>query len=223
MAQKIKPAGVIFDFDGVVVDSLAIHLAAWQVSYKTFYGEELVDTVGLAGRSTIAIAEILSIRAGRPTTAPQLAEMKREVLKGNEFAIKLLPGAHEAFQRLSAGGIPFGIASNAPRSFIENTLARLDIKVPHLFGSDDVAHPKPAPDVFLKCARELQISVLKHPQIIVFEDSPHGLRAAVKAGMFPIGILTQNKAEDMLTVGARAVCKTIAEAIERGWLEGLPS
>ena len=223
MTKKIKPAGVIFDFDGVVADSLAIHLAAWQFSYKNFYGEILVDTEGLPGRSTMAIAEILATKAGRPDTAAPLADMKREVLKSNQFAIKLLPGAQEAFQRLLAAGTPFGIASNAPRSFIENTLARLGITVQHIFGVDDVSNPKPAPDVFLKCARALQVSVLNHPQIIVFEDSPHGLRAAVTAGMFPIGVLTQNNASDMFAVGARAVCKTISEALDRGWLECLPS
>ena len=223
MTTTTKPAGVIFDFDGVVVDSLRVHLDAWRTSYKTFYGIDLTDTAGLAGRSTMAIAEILSSRAGRSDTAAQLAELKRETLKSNQFAIDLLPGAKEAFLSLRSNAIPFGIASNAPRSFIETTLARLNLDVEHLFGSDDVARPKPAPDVFLKCARALQISVLDHPQIIVFEDSPHGLKAAVTAGMFPIGVLTQNKSEDMFAVGARAVCKTVAEAIDNGWLLSLPS
>lgn len=221
--SRLIPSAVIFDFDGVVVDSLGVHLDAWKISYRALYGQELHDTTGLPGRSTAAIAEILSTRAGQPATANALAHLKRETLKESRLKIELLPGAKDAFDTLSARGIPFGIASNAPKAFIESTLERLGIRVNHMFGSDDVANPKPEPDVFFKCAKSLSISVMDHPKIIVFEDSPHGLRAAVKAGMFPIGILTQNSSEQMLSAGAKAVCHHLRHAIENGWLESLPS
>lgn len=219
----LNPSAVIFDFDGVVVDSLGVHLEAWKISYQKLYGQELQDTTGLPGRSTAAIAEILSTRIGQPATANKLADLKRETLKESRLKIELLPGAKEAFDDLSVRGIPFGIASNAPKSFIKTTLERLGIKVDHVFGSDDVQNPKPEPDVFFKCAKSLSISVVDHSKIIVFEDSPHGLRAAVKAGMFPIGILTQNTSEQMLAAGAKAVCHHLQHAIENGWLERLPS
>lgn len=221
--SRLKPSGVIFDFDGVVVDSLAVHISAWKISYQTLYGEELQDTIGLPGRSTAAIAEILSSRVGKPGTANKLADLKRETLKESRLKIELLPGAKEAFDSLRVSGIPFGIASNAPKAFIKTTLSRLGIQVDHLFGSDDVINPKPEPDVFFKCAKALSISVLDHPKIIVFEDSPHGVRAAVTAGMFPIGILTQNSSDQMISAGAKAVCDHIRQAVENGWLEYLPS
>ena len=78
-------------------------------------------------------------------------------------------------------------------------------------------------EVFLKCAKALGISVLDHPRVIVFEDSTHGLRAAVKAGMFAIGVLTQNTAEQMLACGALAVCADVGEALKNGWLLKLPA
>lgn len=217
------PSAVIFDFDGVVVDSLGVHLDAWKISFKALYDQELSDTAGLPGRSTAAIAEILASRVGKLATAKALADLKRETLKESRLKIELLPGAKEAFDALSARGIPFGIASNAPRAFIKTTLDRLGIHVDHLFGSDDVAQPKPEPDVFFKCAKSLSISVMDHSKIIVFEDSPHGLRAAVKAGMFPIGILTQNTAQQMISAGAKTVCNHLRHAIDNGWLEFLPS
>lgn len=221
--SRLNPSAVIFDFDGVVVDSLGVHLDAWKISYQKLYGQELQDTTGLPGRSTTAIAEILSTRIGQPATANKLADLKRETLKESRLKIELLPGAKEAFDDLSVRGIPFGIASNAPKAFIKTTLERLRIQVDHVFGSDDVQNPKPEPDVFFKCAKSLSISVVDHSKIIVFEDSPHGLRAAVKAGMFPIGILTQNTSEQMLAAGAKAVCHHLRHAIENGWLEHLPS
>jgi HAD superfamily hydrolase (TIGR01549 family) len=223
LVLRLSPSAVIFDFDGVVVDSLGVHIEAWKISFQALYSQDLTDTTGLPGRSTAAIAEILSARVGQPATANKLADLKRETLKESRLKIELLPGAKEAFDDLSARGIPFGIASNAPKTFIKTTLERLGIHVDHLFGSDDVLNPKPEPDVFFKCAKSLNISVLNHPKIIVFEDSPHGLRAAVKAGMFPIGVLTQNTSEQMLSAGARVVCHDLRHAIENGWLEHLPS
>lgn len=223
LVPRLNPSAVIFDFDGVVVDSLGVHIDAWKISFKALYSQELTDTTGLPGRSTAAIAEILSARAGQPATATKLADLKRETLKESRLKIELLPGAKEAFDDLSARGIPFGIASNAPKAFIKTTLERLAIQVDHLFGSDDVQNPKPEPDVFFKCAKSLNISVVNHSRIIVFEDSPHGLRAAVRAGMFPIGVLTQNTSEQMISAGARVVCQHLRHAIENGWLEYLPS
>ena len=223
MKSISKPSAVIFDFDGVIVDSLAVHLTAWRISFKKLYGTELIDTAGLPGRSTMAIADILSTRASRPDTKEELAELKRDALRESSLVIEFLPGAKDAFKWLKENKIPFGIASNAPRAFIESTLERLSVTVEHKFGIDDVRQGKPAPDVFLKCAKALGISVLDHHRAIIFEDSPHGLAAAIKAGMFPIGILTQNSASEMLRAGARVVCQNIGEALANGWLSQLPS
>ena len=223
MTNSQSPAGVIFDFDGVVVDSLSVHLKAWQIAFLDLYQLELTDTSGLPGRSTMAIAEILSNRMGRPETKEKLADLKREALRQSSLSIELLPGVQAAFDWLTRAAVPFGIASNAPRAFIENTLARLNVHVSHKFGVDDVRRAKPEPDVFLKCSKELGISVLNHSRIIVFEDSPHGITAAVRAGMFPIGVLTQNSANDMLGVGAKACCAHVGEALASGWFEKLPS
>ncbi len=213
----VKPAGVIYDFDGVVVDSLAVHLAAWRDSYSKLFNTELGETAGLAGRSTSAIAEILSQRAGQPLKASALAELKRQTLREARYSIPPIAGALEAFAWLKRESIPFGIASNAPRAFINHTLQDLGVIVNHIFGLDDVPRPKPAPDVFLLCARSIGIHFLDHSRTIVFEDSVHGLKAAVLAGMHPIGITTQNSDKELLEGGAIKTCRNITEAFEHGW------
>ena len=218
-----KPVGVIFDFDGVVVDSLAVHIVAWQQAFLELYKEELIDTNGLAGRSTASIASILAARAGQPATAPVLADLKRTVLKTQTHKILPLPGALEAFALLKDSGIPFGIASNAPRAFILHTLATYGIVLGTVLGSDDVARPKPEPDIFLKCAREIGLKFTEHARVIVFEDSCHGIKAAVSAGMFPIGVTTQNSPEELRESGAKATCLNVGDAISLGWLNELPS
>lgn len=222
MNDNQTPAGVIFDFDGVVVDSLSVHLKAWQMAFLNLFGEPLLDTSGLPGRSTMAIAEILANRARKPELKEKLAELKREALRQSRSSIQLLPGVRESFAWLREAGVPFGIASNAPRAFIENTLEHCGEAVEIKFGVDDVARAKPEPDVFLKCAKALGISVIDHPKVMVFEDSPHGLKAAVRAGMHPIGVLTQNSIEEMTAAGAKACCLHIGDAMSRGWFTRLP-
>lgn len=213
----MKPAGIIFDFDGVVVDSLAVHLEAWQAAYHSLFGVPLAQTAELAGRSTSAIAAILCERAGEPGQKLKLADLKRQILKESQSAIVALPGALEAFAWLKKERIPYGIMSNAPRAFILQTLKHLSTEVEHVFGIDDVPRPKPEPDGFLLCARTIGISFIDHERTIVFEDSVHGLKAAVSAGMHPIGIATQNTEAELKIGGARKACKDIAQAFANGW------
>ena len=217
-----KPVAVIFDFDGVVVDSLSVHLQAWRDAFQELYGAALDDTTGLPGRSTGVIANILAQRVGKPTTADLLADLKRTRLKEQTNQIVPLPGALEAFVWLRENKIPFGIASNAPRSFILYTLNNYGVILDKVFGSEDVTRPKPEPDIFLKCAKSLDIKFTEHDQIIVFEDSTHGIKAAVTAGMYPIGITSQNSEEVLLSAGAKVACSHIQDAMNRGWFSELP-
>lgn len=217
----VKPAGIIFDFDGVVVDSLAVHLRAWKTAYFDLFKLPLDNTDGLTGRSTSAIAEILASRAGQPHHKLELAELKRSVLRESRASILPIPGALEAFAWLKQRAIPFGIASNAPRAFILQTLQDLQVDVDHIFGIDDVPRPKPEPDGFLMCARSIGITFLDHSRTIVFEDSIHGLKAAVTAGMHPIGVTTQNTSEDLIAGGAVKTCRDIVHAFNNGWFSDI--
>ncbi|MCX6117657.1 MAG: HAD family phosphatase [Proteobacteria bacterium] len=214
--SPFKPAGIIFDFDGVVVDSLEVHLTAWKSAYQELYHCELSDTFGLPGRSTGAIATILSTRAGRPSTIEALATLKKRHLSEAMPLIKPFPGVLDSFSYLSSHGIPFGIASNAPRAFILKSLEAIGATVEIIFGVDDVSRPKPAPDIFLACARALKIPFQQHPTTIVFEDSLHGLAAAVAAGMYPVGIETQHNEYDLVDAGAKRTFKDIAHAKANG-------
>ncbi|MCX6124231.1 MAG: HAD-IA family hydrolase, partial [Proteobacteria bacterium] len=211
-------AGIIFDFDGVIVDSLSVHLTAWEAAYQLIYHTPLEDTTGLAGRATGAIAKILAERAGQGHSALELAEAKRSQLKMSRHLIAAMPGALDAFIWLQEQRIPYGIASNAPRAFIEQTLAALNAKVPIVFGVDDVPLPKPAPDMFLMCARAMGVNFTEHSRTVVFEDSTHGLKAAVRAGMFPVGVETQHGPDILLASGAKTTCLHIKDAMEKGLL-----
>jgi HAD superfamily hydrolase (TIGR01509 family) len=218
MIQGFKPIAVIFDFDGVIVDSLSLHLDAWRQAYQMTFDLPLDDVEGLAGRSTEKIARILAERCHQPHRSTELATSKKQILKVMKTAIPLIAGARRAMDILSRQSVPYGIASNAPRDFIFSTLNAHNLSVPIVLGVDDVKSPKPAPDIFLLCAKRLGISVTDHQNVFVFEDSTHGIEAAVKAGMIPIGVATQHSDAMLISSGAKAVCRDLEHAFELGLL-----
>lgn len=214
-----KPAaGFIFDFDGVVVDSLGNHLRAWEAAASALFGSSLVDPTRLIGHSTGAIGMLLAKEAGHPAKAPELVRLKREALESQKDAVEALPGTKDLFRRLAAQNLPWGIASNANRAFITQTLGTLGLDVPLVVSVEDVRNPKPAPDVFLLCAMRLGISHLDHKRTIVFEDSVHGIHAAVKAGMFAVGLTTQHPEVVLKKAGAQLTCENLAAVIAGNWL-----
>jgi beta-phosphoglucomutase len=216
------PSAFIFDFDGVVVDSIAVHLDAWKVAVDETFGIEIAQPTRLVGHSTTNIAMILAEEAGAPGKAPELAALKRKILDEGSTPVQALPGALDLFGALTSENLPWGIASNATKSFIENTLQRLGVQAPMVVSVEDVRNPKPAPDVFLLCATRLKISPHRHREILVFEDSVHGLTAAVRSGMCAIGIETQQAAAELYAAGARKVCKNLSEVLASGWVKEAP-
>jgi beta-phosphoglucomutase len=217
-----QPAGFIFDFDGVVVDSIGAHLQAWSYAVRTLFNQELVQPSRLIGHSTVSIGIILAEEAGHPEQAPDLVSLKRAALESRQSRVDALPGARELFDKLSSSNIPWGIASNANRAFIEITLAELAMKAPLVCAVEDVRNPKPAPDVFLLCAQRLGISPAEHKRIIVFEDSVHGIQAVVKAGMFAVGVTTQHDVDQLTRAGAKVTCDNLSDAIRLNWMEAAP-
>ncbi|MEY4631572.1 MAG: hypothetical protein RIQ81_1692 [Pseudomonadota bacterium] len=184
---------------------------------------DLKDPSRLVGHSTSTIAMILAGEAGQLTRAPELAALKRRILDEGGVAVKPLPGTIDLFQQLSGQSIPWGIASNATRPFIDKTLKAIGIQAPLVVSVEDVANPKPSPDVFLLCAMRLGISHTVHREVIVFEDSIHGLAAAKKAGMCPVGIASQHDAGELYAAGAKMVCKDLSEVFTAGWVQEAPA
>ncbi len=212
---------VIFDFDGVVVDSLGAHLSAWAEASQETFGEmipeELLRT--LPGRSTHAIATLLAGHFRAPGRAEALADTKRRLLSQRDTPIALLPGAAATMQHLRSQNIPFGIASNAPRAFVRALVDQHQLPVGVALGVEDAANPKPAPDLFLACASRLGIGHIVHPSTVVFEDSLHGLRAAQDAGMYPVGLQTQHSAPELRSAGAKISFLHLADAINQGFFK----
>ncbi len=200
---------VLFDFDGVVVHSTPIHLDGWASAYQALFhrtvDEDLLRT--LVGRSTVEIGNLLAEKSGLVSARTELIRRKARYVLDHLDDIPLIPGIRPFFERLGEAGIPYGIASNAPRSFIEAALKRHQLPYSFFLGLEDYTKPKPDPEPYLMGALRMAWDREKHSDIAVFEDSAHGIEAAVTAGMTAIGVTSQHDDQLLHQAGARYCIK----------------
>ncbi|MBC7813609.1 MAG: HAD family phosphatase, partial [Burkholderiales bacterium] len=178
------PQAIIFDMDGLLVDSEPVWLDAETkllerrgIQYRHEVREQIVgkrmDEFMSILRETHEVEDALDIL---------MAEVTQEMVDriGQELIVQ--PGALELLEYVLKHNIPRAIASSSPLVIIDAVLASRgwqDI-FPVRCSGDDVPHGKPAPDVYLKAARLLDIAP---ENCLALEDSPNGARAAVAAGM----------------------------------------
>ncbi|MDQ6779446.1 MAG: HAD family phosphatase [Actinomycetota bacterium] len=183
------PAAVVFDADGVLVDTEPAWAAARGALYNRYgmaFGErqhrQTLGT-GLAGTS-----QALSGLLGMSKRAGELHEELLSLLLAevSKHPPRPLPGALELVHELR-GRLPIAVASNSPRVLLDMSLAAallaglFDV----VLGVDEVAHAKPAPDLYLTAARRLGADPKRS---VALEDSPAGVAAARDAGLYVIGI-----------------------------------
>ena len=179
---------VIFDMDGLLIDSERVILECWR-SVAAEHALPLDDGLWLSmvGMHDAACSALL-VRLLGPEKAERLSlDCKNRYDLLVEQGLPLKDGAIELLQELSARGVPLAIATSTRRERALIKLARCGIG--HYFGalatSSDVAHPKPAPDIYLLAASRLGVPP---ENCMAVEDSEMGVRAANAAGMTVIQV-----------------------------------
>jgi beta-phosphoglucomutase len=209
------PKGFLFDFDGVVVNSFESHGAAWSEAFKELFNKEIAPfPKSHAGRSPMVIAEYFCSVIGEEKRTKELYALKDKYLDIHFKTPKLLPGVREFTALLTKEKRPYGIASNATKQFLKNSVYHLDLNFTTVFGVEDYEKPKPAPEAYITLAKALGFNEDDFKDIWVFEDSLTGTKAAKLAGMIPIGILTQYSKEELKKAGSVLVFPTLFEAYE---------
>jgi len=176
---------VIFDFDGLMVDTESPAFEAWSEIYRE-HGVELslvkwVECVGSTYASFDPVAH-LSELTGRPFDRAALVADKEQRKADICAQLPLLPGARERLEEARALGLRTAIASSSPAFWVHGHAERLGFTslLDALRTRDDVARVKPHPDVYLSAAAGLGVAP---ERCLVFEDSLNGVRAAKAAGM----------------------------------------
>lgn len=176
---------VIFDCDGVVVDSEPVSVSAWQTALAGLGVVVTDEEVGsFAGKTDQTVAEFFAPRAGVSASVMATAAQTAFV----ELAaagLRTFPDAIALIDRLD--GFDLAMASNSRRWRLRAVLvgAVLEGRFPVTVASDEVERPKPAPDVYLRAA---DLLALAPAECLVIEDSPTGIEAARLAGMDVIAV-----------------------------------
>jgi HAD superfamily hydrolase (TIGR01509 family) len=189
---------VIFDMDGVIVDSEPRHERAFlEVVREIGYGDKLdLNFADFIGRSDQDLWVAFTAKHKPPQSLPELLALKRrrtiEILRREQ---PLFDGVPELVEKLAAR-YALALASGSDRAVVEAVLEFKDLGrfFSAVVTSSDVPHGKPAPDIFLRTAELLKVP----PQhCCVIEDSKPGIAAGLAAGMQVIAITNTHPAAEL--------------------------
>jgi HAD superfamily hydrolase (TIGR01509 family) len=184
--QPSRFAGVIFDLDGVLVDSEHLWEENWTAHAVAHgYNWRPADTATVQGMSVPEWSRYLAERTGVGPAAVATAVIDGMIAALHAGRIGLLPGA--AGMVAAAGRVPLAVASSAPRRLIEAVLDATALRPSFavLVSSGEVTRGKPSPDVYLEAARRLDLDPLTCAAV---EDSSNGILAAAAAGLTVIAL-----------------------------------
>jgi HAD superfamily hydrolase (TIGR01509 family) len=183
--------GLLFDFDGLLVDTESVARLAYEELYRE-HGHELphdqwatlIGTIGAPWDPDAHLEELV----GRPLDRAALTEQRRTRERGLADLEELRPGVEGYFADAERLGLKTAVVSSSDTWWIERHLGRLG----HLEGLDvivaangDTARAKPRPDLYLEALALLR---LEPAEGIAFEDSPNGIRAAKSAGLVCVAV-----------------------------------
>jgi beta-phosphoglucomutase len=201
---------VIFDMDGVIVDSHAAHIRTWKKLFWSL-GKCLSDADLDFVRQGIKRQEILRHFLGELKDKQIQAYCReKDLLFQSEIEnIRLIPGAQALLEDLKCAGVPTALASCGSTARVYDLLSHLRLRdyFASVVTGDEVAIGKPHPEIFHKAAAQLRV----HPaESLVFEDSISGVQAAKAAGMKCIGIGDRRHGSALLQAGADQVLPDLA-------------
>lgn len=200
----MTPAAVIFDCDGVIVDSeriafglLSVDLAAHGLPMT----HSQMEAAFLGGTIPGLRAKANALGAALPESWP--ADFYRRLYARLAEGTPLIPRVEAVFDRLDAAGIPYAVGSNGSVEKMRITLsqhpaiwARLEKR---LYSGQNLGQPKPDPAVFLIAARDLGVDPA---DCVVVDDSATGCIAAARAGMRCLGFASNGDGARLMAEGA---------------------
>ncbi|ANU76257.1 GNAT family N-acetyltransferase [Blautia pseudococcoides] len=177
--------GIIFDMDGVLINSEPVHYRVWKQALAA-RGIELDHEIykPCIGSTNGFLMDILHDNYGISRDDKELVETMEQIKKKviAEEGFPMIKGVPQLLGRLKDSGYRLAIASSSPPAYIRQVVTSLGIDgyFELLVSGEQVKNPKPAPDVFLEAARQMK---LDPEECLILEDSSNGCRAAKAAGM----------------------------------------
>jgi HAD superfamily hydrolase (TIGR01509 family) len=183
-------SAVIFDLDGLIIDSETPEVLAWEAIYARYgWRFPVAEWLQNIGRNDGPWDPLTPFHRPESPASPEIVaglwRRQADALMDGYFTP--LPGVVPLLSRLRQRSLPTAVASSSRRAWIVRVLARLGLEdqFDAVAGGDEVQRAKPEPDVYLLAARRL--GVVPHA-CVALEDSPNGVRSAKAAGMACIAV-----------------------------------
>ena len=199
---------VIFDMDGVIIDTEPIHYHAFVTQFAEL-GITVSDTLyaSFLGSSTRNIFQRLKQEFALPQDVDMLLSRKRALFNqafDEDAALDLLPGVRALIEDIQQHGVQLVVASSASKATIGRVFKRFGLApyFAHIVSGEDFAQSKPNPAIFLHAAALAETPVA---ECIVIEDSANGVAAAKAAGIYCIGYASPHSAGQDLRRADRVI------------------
>lgn len=192
---------VIFDMDGVLIDSEPLHFEVDQLVLRKLNIQEGKSYLEkFVGYTNPAMWQIIKEEFSIESTIEELIELQMTVKLSHleQSNYEAIEGIKELLEELKSFKVPIAIASSSPRIFIESVIKKIHIVeyFQNWISGEEVPKSKPEPDVFLKAAELLNVNP---ERCVVIEDSKSGTIAAKSAGMTCIGYKNVNSGNQDLS------------------------
>lgn len=181
---------LLFDFDGLILDTETPEYEVLQSIYQSYGLDFPLSAWAKVIGASPGIFDPFTHLAQNVTQPVDTEELKKLFLQRSLAVIEQqppMPGVLNLLDAAEQRGLRLAVASSSPTDWVHSHLKRLGLfhRFQSILTRDDVTHPKPAPDLYLKT---LDAFHLQPHQAIVFEDSPNGITAGRAAGIFTIAV-----------------------------------
>jgi HAD superfamily hydrolase (TIGR01509 family) len=205
MGKNVELQAIIFDLDGVIIDSHPAHYAAWKEFLRSLDREVSDNDLSyiLDGRNR---SDILRFFLGdlSECEVAEYGKRKDEFFQRTANDVQLIPGVIEFLEHLKQNDIAIAIATSAGHIRTHSMMSRLGLSqyFSTIVTANDVTLGKPDPAVYSLACERLNIKV---KSALAFDDAASGVQAARAAGMKCVGVKNDNSHADLKAAGANLV------------------
>ncbi len=212
MTKVIK--AVIFDLDGVLIDSVDLHCKAFMQAFREFgIKGDRKRVKEMLGESALQIIKKSALRDLTNEEAIAIRDRKTEIyqsLLGENPGKVVAPGARELLEKLKKMGLKIGLATGTRKTNVDNVLPFIG-RFDAIVAVEDVKRSKPDPEIYTKAIEKLGV---KPTEAVVVEDAVYGVLAGKRAGAKVIAIEKTFPRERLAEAGADFIVKELVDVLE---------